>query len=154
MRIWFSLPVVLAAASLLASAQPADLTGSWHLNIEKSRWGSVSKPLSVVLTIEHREPRLDYHGMVLYASEDTREFAFSGAVDGSAHAMSRSFGDGTITLRRIDAWTVESVFRSHDGLFVETAQTTIARSGRTLTRRLRLQTPEGRKSWTEQYDRR
>lgn len=154
MRIWLSLPAVLALAAGAAVAQPADLTGSWHLNVGKSRWGSMAKPISVVMTIEHREPRLDYHGVVQYANEDTREFTFSGSMDGSAYAMSRSFGDGMITLRRIDAWTFESVFRTTDGRFVETAQTTIARSGRTLTRRLRLQAPDGRKNWTEHYDRR
>jgi hypothetical protein len=155
MRFPSFFPAFLVAAALgIASAQPADLTGSWHLNVEKSRWGSVNKPLSVVLTIEHREPQLHYHGVVLYSNEDTRDFTFSGALDGAAYAMSRSFGDGTITLRRIDSWTVESTFRSSDGLFVETAQTTLSRSGRTLTRRLRLTTPEGRKSWTEYYEKR
>lgn len=154
MRLWLSLTAVLVTVAGAAVAQTQDLTGSWHLNVEKSRWGSMAKPLSVVLTIEHKEPRLDYHGVVQYASEDTRGFDFSGAVDGTAYAMSRSFGDGMITLRRIDAWTFESVFRTTDGRFVETAQTTIARSGRTLTRRLRLQAPDGRKNWTEHYDRR
>jgi hypothetical protein len=155
MRIWISFPAVLAALSLgMAAAQPAELTGSWHLNVEKSRWGKVVKPLSVVLTIEHHEPRLDYHGVVQYANEETREFSFSGSLDGGEYAMSRSFGDGMITLRRIDPWTVESTFRSGDGRCTETAQTTIARSGKTLTRRLTVQSPDGRKSWTEHYDRR
>ncbi|MBE7540932.1 MAG: hypothetical protein M9913_01430 [Bryobacteraceae bacterium] len=155
MRIWISFPAVLAALSLgMAAAQPADLTGSWHLNVEKSRWGKVVKPLSVVLTIEHHEPQLDYHGAVQYANEETREFSFSGSLDGEEYAMSRSFGDGMITLRRIDPWTVESTFRSSDGRCTETAQTTIARSGKTLTRRLTVQSPAGRKSWTEHYERR
>lgn len=149
------LPFLLAASTVgIASAQPADLTGAWHLNVGKSRWGGVARPVSVVLEIVHKEPMLNYHGVVMYANEDTREFAFSGAVDGAEYAMSRSFGDGMISLRRIDAWTVESVFRTPDGLYRETAQTTISRSGRTLTRRLRLQAPDGRKSWTEVYERR
>lgn len=75
-------------------------------------------------------------------------------MDGTSNAMSRSFGDGLITPRRIDAWTVESTFRTSGGLHVETARTTVARSGRTLTRRLRLQAPDGRKSWTEVYEKR
>ena len=155
MRMRVILPLVLAAATMgIAAAQPADLSGSWHLNVRKSSWGSMNKPLSVVLEIVHKGPMLHYHGVVMYASEDTREFAFSGAVDGTSYAMSRSFGDGLITLRRIDVWTVESTFRTSDGLYVETAQTTVARSGRTLTRRLRLQAPDGRKSWTEVYEKR
>lgn len=155
MRMHWLLPFVLAASALgIASAQPADLTGSWHLNVEKSKWGGMTKPVSVALEIVHKEPMLNYHGVVMYANEDTREFAFSGALDGTEYAMSRSFGDGMITLRRIDAWTVESTFRTPDGLYRETAQTTISRSGRTLTRRLRLHSPGGRKSWTEVYERR
>jgi hypothetical protein len=154
MRKCFCVPAFLALAPLWAAlAQPADLTGTWHLNVAKSSWGGVNKPLSVILEIVHKEPMLNYHGVVQYASEDTRDFAFSGALDGSSYAMSRSYGDGMITLRRIDAWTVESTFRSNDGLYTETAQTTVSRSGRTLTRRLRVQGPEGRKSWTEVYER-
>lgn len=152
-----SVPASAACLTLLcglAAAQPASMSGSWHLNVEKSKWGSANKPHSVVLTIEHNEPDLHYHGMVTYANEDERPFSFSGAFDGKPYPMSRSFGEGLITLARLDSHTVESVFRTNDGAYTETARTTLSRDGRTLTRQLRVTSPEGVKKWTELYERR
>ncbi len=136
----------------LCGGQPANLSGSWHLNVEKSKWGSANKPHSVVLTIEHNEPNLHYHGEVVYANEDHRTFGFSGAFDKKSYPMSRSFGDGQIVLTRIDTLTFDSVFRSADGVTVESARTAISRDGKTLTRSVKLTAPGGTQKWTEVYD--
>lgn len=152
-----TLASVLSAAFLLGAlcaAQPANLSGNWQLNVNRSKWGTVNKPVSVVLTIEHQEPKLSYHGSVLYANEDQRDFGFSGAIDGKPYAMSRSFGNGEIVLLRVNDRTIESTFRTADGNYVETARTTVSRDGRTLERQLRLVSPEGTKKWTEIYERR
>ncbi|MGQ9917507.1 MAG: hypothetical protein ACUVS7_08830 [Bryobacteraceae bacterium] len=148
---------VLSAAFLLGAlcaAQPANLSGNWQLNVDRSKWGTVNKPVSVVLTIEHQEPKLSYHGSVLYANEDQRDFGFSGAIDGKPYPMSRSFGNGEIVLVRVNDRTIESTFRTADGNYVETARTTVSRDGLTLERRLKLVSPEGTKKWTEIYERR
>lgn len=144
-------PVLLWAA-LGLSAQPGNLTGDWHLNVEKSKWGQMRQPHSVTLHIEHKDPQLHYHGEVTYANEDSREFAFDGAFDGKPYEMSRSFGSGKIVLKRLDLWTFESVMKSDDGQYVETAKTSLSQDGRTMTRRLDLRSPEGTKSWTEVYE--
>lgn len=136
----------------LCGAQPANLSGSWHLNVEKSKWGSVNKPHSVVLAIEHNEPNLHYHGVVVYANEEDRTFGFSGAFDSKAYPMSRSFGDGEIVLTRIDSVSFDSVFRSADGVTVETTRTTISRDGKTLTRSVKLKSASGTQKWLEVYE--
>ncbi len=68
--------------------------------------------------------------------------------------MSRSFGEGEITLVRVNDRTVDSTFRTYDGNYIETARTTISRDGRTLERQLKLVSPEGTRKWTEIYERR
>ncbi|MBI4890564.1 MAG: hypothetical protein HY821_08055, partial [Acidobacteria bacterium] len=123
-------------------------------NTEKSKWGTANKPVNVVLTIDHREPSLSYQGAVLYPNEDERHFSFSGKFDGKPYAMSRSFGEGMITLTRVDNFTVESVFRSNDGSHTEVARTVQSRDGRTLTRQLKVTAPDGVMKWTEIYERR
>jgi hypothetical protein len=152
-------PAIQPAACLfvflgVCAAQTVNLTGNWHLNVDKSKWGNVTKPHSVVLVIEHKEPAIQYQGTVTYSNEDHRDFGFSGAADGKSYPMDRSFGTGTIVLRRVDALTLESEFRSEDGNYVETARTGVSRDGNTLTRQLRLKTPEGTQSWTEVYEKR
>lgn len=152
-----TLASILSGAFLLGvlcAAQPANLSGNWQLNVSRSKWGNLNKPVSVVLTIEHQEPNLSYHGFVLYANEDQRDFGFSGAIDGKPYAMSRSFGEGEIVLVRVNDRTIESTFRTADGNYVETARTTVSRDGLTLQRQLKLVSPEGTKKWTEIYERR
>jgi hypothetical protein len=150
---WF-VPAVLTVGLGLSLDQPGNLTGTWHLNVEKSRWGEMRKPNSVVLVIDHKEPALHYSGSIMYANEDTREFVFDGAIDGKEYPMTRSFGKGKVALHRVGPSRFDSTFRTDDGVAVETAANTLSRDGRTLTRQLRLQTPEGTKSWTEIYERR
>ncbi len=145
--------VLLLAGSMWA-IQPLNLTGDWHLNVEKSRWGSTPKPVSVVVSIDHQEPAIHYRGSVMYANEDARDFAFSGAFDGKPHRMSRSYGEGNITLKRVNATTFESVFHTDDGQYTETTRTSLSADGRTMTRRLTVRSPEGTRSWTEVYEKR
>jgi hypothetical protein len=151
-RSWL-VPAFLSVALGVCAGQPANLSGTWHLNIEKSRWGSKVQPLSVTLFIEHQEPILRYRGTVTHVNEDTRDFTFEGAIDGKPYSMAASGGVGTVVLHRVDANTFESVFRNADGTYMETARTSLSRDGRLLTRQIRLRTPEGTQTWTEVYER-
>ncbi|HLJ47341.1 MAG TPA: hypothetical protein VKU01_15095 [Bryobacteraceae bacterium] len=144
----------LAAGFGLHGQQPGDLTGNWYLNVDKSDWGAAKRPQSVVLHINHKEPALRYTGTVAYPNEDTRDFAFDGAIDGKSYPMTRSYGVGSAVLRRIDTGAFESVFRTDDGSYIETVRTALSRGGQVLTRKVRLQTPQGTNSWTEIYERR
>ncbi len=137
-----------------AAAQLSNLTGMWRLNPAKSHWGSMQQPQNVFVEIEHREPALRYCGTVTYANEEERQFCFDGAIDGKPYAVDRSYGPGTMTARRLDARSVESTYISDDGRYSEITITTVSRDGKTLARRMRLTTPEGTKSWTEEYERR
>ena len=147
-------PVLLGLTCSVCAGQDLTFGGSWHLNVEKSRWGSATKPFSVSIVIEHREPVIEYHGTVTYANEETRVFGFSGAFDGKPYRMTRSYGDGEIILKRVDGYTFDSTFRSDDGSYTETARTSLSRDGKLLTRKLTVKSPEGKKSWTEIYEKR
>ena len=149
----WSVPAFLSVALGVCAGQTANFTGSWHLNIEKSHWGSKPKPLSVVLVIEHKDPALQYRGTVTHGNEDTRDFSFIGAIDGKEYPMVSSIGPGSAVLRRVDANTFESAFRSADGTRLETARTSLSRDGKSLTRQIHQQTPEGTRTWTEVYER-
>ncbi len=151
--VWF-VPAILLMGLGLSLDQAGNLTGTWQLNVEKSHWGEMRRPTSVVIVIDHNEPTLHYSGSIVYANEDTRDFAFDGAIDGKAYPMTRSFGKGKAVLRRVGPSQFHSTFATDDGLYVESATTTLSRDGRTLTRELKLQTPEDTKNWTEIYERR
>lgn len=143
---------VMSAGAL--TAQVADLSGTWVLNPEKSRWGGGAKPVNIMVTIEHREPFLSYSGTLVYAEgEDTRSFKFSGNI-GAEHPARRSFGEGKLLIKRVDSRTLASEFKSNDGMWTETIRTTVSRDGRVMRRNIRREGPTGRLQWTEVYEKR
>ena len=142
------------ACSPLVGAPPPDLSGFWVLNVQKSAWGPVRKPLGAFVEIDHKEPSIAYSGKITYQDEEAREFHFAGAADGKEYPMNRSFGNGKVTIRRAGDRVLDSTFKSGDGRYIETAQTTLSRDGTVLTRRLTLETPAGKQRWTEVYERR
>ncbi|MCW5982918.1 MAG: hypothetical protein KIT09_32815 [Bryobacteraceae bacterium] len=143
----------VAAPALLLAQEPRNMTGAWELDVNHSIWGNASKPLYVVMRIEHQEPLLRYSGVVAYGDEETRQLTFDGRIDGQEYAMTRSFGAGRIVIRRTSASAIRSVFTTHDGRYVETATTTVSRDGKTLTRRIHVKGPSNETEWTEIYRR-
>lgn len=149
-----AIPACLAFSLGAAFAQVADLSGGWTLNHAKSDFGKIRKPISVVVSIEHAEPALKYAGTIVYAHEDSREFSFQGAIDGKEYPSTYAAGAGKVAIRRLNPQTIEAVFRSQDGLVTETARTRVSRDGKFMTRRMRLEGPDGLSQWTEVYERR
>lgn len=146
--------LLLAAAGAL-TAQAVNLTGTWVLNTERSRWGKLRPPLMITVTIDHQEPKLAYAGRLVSAEgEEAREFEFRGAIDGREYPLVRSFAEGKIVLKRLDARTLESEFKSNDGLWTEFARTSVSGDGKTMRRTVRRRGPPGRLEWTEVYERR
>lgn len=147
--------ILLASAAFSLCARAAEvpsLSGAWTLNLEKSRWGAKPKPSSVMLTIEHNEPTLKYRGTAVDATGESRDFSLEAAIDGKPYPVVRSYGEGTVVIRRLSATTIQSEFRSRDGRYQENTRTTLSGDGRTLTHRIRLRSPEGAASWTEVYE--
>ncbi len=138
-----------AVAVLLAAAQVPNLTGTWKLNVEKSRWGKKPKPAGIELIIKHDEPKLNISGTVADDRERSDTFRFDGTIGGKPQAGP----EGTLTVRRIDPYTLESVWKSRDGRYTETGRTNLSKDGKELTRHVDLKRPEGEMKWTEVYDR-
>jgi hypothetical protein len=149
--------ILLAALLGIAGScfgQIADLSGTWGLNVKKSSWSAMRKPEMVVLQIQHHEPELRLEGTVEHANEESRHFAFAGAVNGKDYPAQRSYGNGTVSIRRVNELTLTSTFRSSDGQYVEVTEIAASRDGHTLTQRIHLTTPSGKRAWTEVYERR
>jgi hypothetical protein len=144
--------LLILAVLCLGCMQAQDMSGTWKLNVEKSDWRGVRRPLSVVVTVEHQEPILKYSGWVTYPDNPPRGFSFDGAIDGKPHPALRSYGQGSSQMRRLGWDSVESDFRSDDGRFREGAKTILSADGRQMIRSLHLNSPNGREDWTEVYE--
>lgn len=168
MRIWRkfypirAVPVLAALTWSVCAAQSldsnginfgwADFSGIWRLNVEKSRWGQGTRPGNVIIVIENHGAGIKYRGAVTYSSEDVRVFEFAGAFDDKPYRMSRSYGDGNIRLHRVDAYTFEATFITDNGRYSETTRTSISHDGKSLTRKVSVQSLDGNQSWTEVYE--
>jgi hypothetical protein len=142
----------LALSLGICAAQVADLTGIWKLNVQKSSWGKRAKVVSALVNIEHREPSVKYSGTVVDAQQEMRQFAFEGRIDGKQYPTTTSYGEGKVTLSRVDQRTVRAELRSNDGRSTQSITTTVSRDGRVMTRWFRFKTPDGTVSWTEVYE--
>jgi hypothetical protein len=153
-RAFLALPL---AAFLSSASNVADMSGTWFLDVNKSRWGRHAKAQSAVVKVEHHEPALKYSGTVVAASgggETTQEFSFDGAIDGKEYPLKDTAGEKRMTFQRVNPSTVKSVLKAADGTVVETATTTISRDGKTMQRDIEAKGRNGEVAWTEFYDRR
>ena len=144
---------VLLITCAAALADVANLSGTWSLNPDRSRFGSNPHPAGVILTIQHNEPSLKYSGTVNQSSEGHAiDFQFDGAIDGKPYTIKEDRGDRTTTFRRVSDRVIESVSKWSDGELKSTI--TISGDGKTLERRMNFRDREGKKrDWTEIYER-
>jgi hypothetical protein len=142
----------LLAAAAIIGAQIPNLTGTWNLNVQKSSWGKKIQPQSVVVNLEHAEPRFKYSGATSDINGNRNTFELDTTIDGQEHPVKTSYGPGRMTMKRSNPYTITSDFRSDDGKFAETATTTVSPDGRTMTRRMHTKSPDGEATWTEVYD--
>ena len=147
------LAAISCSAALFAADQPANMGGTWKLNVEKSNWGKRDKPSHGDIHIEQRDPTFKYKGSVLNADgTDVRKFEFDGAIDGKSYPVSGPDGAGAVTVKRVNANTIQSHYTSSDGKVFEDATTSISKNGKELTRHVRRKGPQGETTWTEVYD--
>jgi hypothetical protein len=146
-------------AAVTASAQVADMSGKWQLNVQKSSWGKHPKPTAGTVLIEHHEPVFKYSGMVevdngTETTDGKKSFSFDGSIDGKEYPVSGTAAAEKMTIRRVSPTTTISELKSGDGTVVETAKTTISADGKHLTRDVKAVSNGKEISWTEVYDRR
>jgi hypothetical protein len=139
------------------SQQPADMSGTWKLNVEKSTWGKHPKPTNGTVTIVHHEPSFEYSGKVGTGqgteSADQRSFQFNGTIDGKEYPLTGSQGQGMAMVKRVNDRTIESELKGSDGKVMESARTTISPDGKQLRRTIKAAGPNGEMNWSEVYDR-
>jgi hypothetical protein len=138
---WVFLVIVLSAS--LFAADVADMSGTWVLEVQRSKWNKKPPPKSVRITIEHNEPKLKYEGTITDADEVTRNFAFDGAIDGKDY--------NGVKVQRLSPYSTTSTLKSEDGKTEEVTTTTVTKNGNHLVRRVQSTGPDGKQTWTELY---
>jgi len=128
--------------SLLTAADVADMSGSWVLNVTRSKWHDAAKPSSGRIVIDHHEPKLKYESTITLADGKTQTFNFDGDIDGKDH--------GGLTATRLSP--VSMLLSKTEQGKTEEISNTVTRDGKHLIRRITTTAGEDKLVWTELYD--
>lgn len=151
MRKTYCLAVLLVAPVLLAAGKP-DFSGEWKMNAEKSNFGPLPAPASMVRQIEHAEPRLRVVTTQSGPKGEVRS-EFNYAVDGKEH-VNRSAGGEVRSVLRWDGDVLEvNSNRQVGGATIKTLDRwTLSEDGRILTNKMLLTAPQGEAEITVVFD--
>ncbi len=146
--------VLLLAVFVLPAADKPDFSGEWRMNAEKSNFGPLPAPASIVRQIEHAGPRLRVVTTQAGPKGEVRS-EFNYAVDGKEH-VNRSPSGEVRSVLRWDGDVLEVTSnRQAGGATIRTLDRwTLSSDGRTLTTRMLLSAPQGEAEITVVFDKR
>lgn len=119
---------------------PANMTGTWKLNIDKSDFGGGPRPGSdklSVFTVAHSEPEISFTVTGWGTDESPLNMSFSGGFDGKFRSMEWNGLSAELKLWRIDRSTTKGVMRASMGgntMELETHTIVVAEDGRSFKR--------------------
>jgi hypothetical protein len=128
------LAITLAAVLMLgASVQAADhQVGTWKLNVAKSKYSPGPPPKEGTLTIESQPDGLKFTIDGINAEGKLIHFEFSPKYDGTDSPMTGNPNADTVSLKKIDDYTIETVAKK-DGKPTMTTRSVVSKDGKTRT---------------------
>jgi hypothetical protein len=108
------------------------LVGTWKLNVAKSKLGPGLPPRSITSTIEAVGNHTTMTGVRIDADGVRTEAKFTARMDGKDYPLKGSANADTVSLKRVDARTVERTDK-RSGKVVETSTTVFSADGKTST---------------------
>lgn len=129
--------IVLAFVSaLFSSALPAQLVGTWKLNVEKSQFGSSQPPKSETRTVETVGSGFKVSWSGVAADGSPIDFTLTTKLDGKPAPMTGQGmppGAATSLVKRINTTTESADVFSKDGKKLWTTKTIVSKDGKTTT---------------------
>jgi hypothetical protein len=140
----FAIAMLLTALTLLVANVAADqLSGTWKMNAEKSKYspGPPTKDLMVVVESDENNYKLDATG----TDGDGKPIhvQYSAKFDGKDYPATGIANADTVSMKRIDANTIETM-QKKNGKVVMTITTKVSNDGKTRTSTWRGKNAEGK----------
>jgi hypothetical protein len=142
--VGFATVMLLTAVTLfVASARADQLSGTWSMNAEKSKYspGPPTKTLTVVVESDENNYKLEATGTG--GDGKPTHVQYSAQFDGKDYPASGIPNADTVSVKRIDANTVETL-QKKDGKVVMTITTKVSKDGKTRTSTWRGKNAEGK----------
>ena len=140
----FAIAMLLTALTLLVANVAADqLSGTWKMNAEKSKYspGPPTKDLMVVVESDENNYKLDATG----TDGDGKPIhvQYSAKFDGKDYPATGIANADTVSMKRIDANTIETM-QKKNGKVVMTITTKVSNDGKARTSTWRGKNAEGK----------
>jgi hypothetical protein len=128
----FATTLLIAALVLSVAAAADQHSGTWKMNPAKSKYSPGPTPRSVTVKVD-----CDEIGMKLDAEGTNQDgtpthVEYSAKFDGKDYPITGTYAD-TVSVKRIDANTIQSTLRKKDGQLMLTVTTTVSTDGKTRT---------------------
>ena len=128
-----AIAMLITALTLTVTTAAADqLSGTWKMNTEKSKYspGPAPKDLTIVVDSDENNYKLDATGTD--GDGKPMHVQYSAKVDGKDYPATGIANADAVSLKRIDANTIETL-QKKDGKVVMTITTKVSKDGKTRT---------------------
>ena len=135
--------LVTALTRLVAAAAADQLSGTWKMNPEKSKYSPGPAPQSLTVVVESDNDNYKIDATGIGGDGKSTHAQFSAKFDGKDYPATGLTNADTVSVKRIDANTVETA-QKKDGRVVMTITTKVAKDGKTRTSTYRGRNAEGK----------
>ena len=139
-----AIALLITALTLAVTTAAADqLSGTWKMNAEKSKYspGPAPKDLTVVVESDENNYKLDASGTG--GDGKPTHVQYSAKFDGKDYPATGIANADAVSLKRIDANTIETL-QKKDGKVVMTITTKVSKDGKTRTSTWQGKNAEGK----------
>ncbi|MBI4907849.1 MAG: hypothetical protein HY820_29765 [Acidobacteria bacterium] len=139
-----AMTVVLGLGLLAQKPNKPDFSGTWQLDLLRTRFGAVPPPKSLVIRIEHRDPQIRILAITTTDKGETRE-TLELTTDGKQLSQLEQ-GQPCMAAARWDQWTgTRLVVDVNKGSTSRSRRYTLGTKGKSLTTMLTLKDGSGEK---------
>ena len=136
--------ILVTALTLVVAAAAADqLSGTWKMNAEKSKYSPGPAPKSLTVVVESDENNYKLEATGTDGDGKPLHVQYTAKFDGKDHPATGIADADSVSVRRIDANTVETL-QKKDGKVVMTITSTMSKDGKTRTSTWRGKNAEGK----------
>ena len=140
----FAITILITALALFVTTTAADqLSGTWKINSAKSKYSPGPPPQSLTVVVESDENNYKVEATGIDGEGKPTHVQYSAKFDGKDYPATGIANADTVSVRRIDANTVETK-QKKDGKVVMTVTTKVSNDGKTRTSTWRGKNAEGK----------
>jgi hypothetical protein len=139
----FATTTLIAALALSVAATADQHSGTWKMNAAKSKYSPGPAPKDVTVKVDSDENGIKLDADGTNADGTPTHVEYSAKFDGKDYPIIGTYAD-TVSVKRIDANTMQAILKKKDGQLMMTVITTVTIDGKTRTSTFRGKDGQGR----------